>query len=97
MITYGFTARSALFAIDELRQEGKKIGLLRLKTLWPFADKVVKDLGSRVKKIFVPEMNHGQIAGEVMKYVCGDVVSYGQTNGEVIHPETIVEQIRRLG
>lgn len=97
VITYGFTSRSALFAIDELRQEGKKIGLLRLKTLWPFADKIVKELGSRVKKIFVPEMNHGQVAGEVMKYACGDVVSYGQTNGEVIHPETIVEQIRRLG
>jgi len=97
VIAYGFTARSALFAIEELRREGKKIGLLRLKTLWPFADKMVKDIGARIKKIFVPEMNRGQIAGEVMKYVCGDVVSYGQTNGEVIHPETIVEQIRRLG
>jgi len=96
VIAYGFTARSALFAIEELRQRGKKIGMLRLKTLWPFADKIVKDIGGKVEKIFVPEMNRGQIAGEVMKYVCGDVVSYSQTNGEVIHPETIVEQIRRL-
>jgi len=97
IVSYGFTARSALFALEQLRQEGKKIGMLRLKTLWPFADKIVKDIGAKIKKIFVPEMNRGQIAGEVMKYVCGDVVSYGQTNGEVIHPETIVEQIRRLG
>ncbi|MBA7676857.1 2-oxoglutarate oxidoreductase subunit KorA [subsurface metagenome] len=96
VIAYGFTARSALFAIEELRQRGKKIGMLRLKTLWPFADKIVKDIGGKVEKIFVPEMNRGQIAGEVMKYVCGDVVSYSQTNGEVIHPETIAEQIRRL-
>lgn len=97
IVSYGFTARSALFALEQLRQEGKKIGMLRLKTLWPFADKIVKDIGAKIKKIFVPEMNRGQIAGEVMKYVCGDVVSYGQTNGEVIYPETIVEQIRRLG
>ena len=96
VIAYGFTARSALFAIEELRQRGKKIGMLRLKTLWPFADKIVKDIGGKVEKIFVPEMNRGQIAGEVMKCVCGDVVSYSQTNGEVIHPETIAEQIRRL-
>ena len=96
VIAYGFTARSALFAIEELRQRGKRIGMLRLKTLWPFADKTVKDISGKMKKIFVPEMNRGQIAGEVMKYVCGDVVSYSQTNGEVIHPETIVEQIRRL-
>lgn len=97
VIAYGFTARSSFFAIEELRQEGKRIGLLRLKTIWPFADKIVKDIGAKIKKIFVPEMNRGQIAGEVMKYVCGDVVSYCQTNGEVIHPDTIVEQIRRLG
>lgn len=96
VIAYGFTARSALFAIEELRQRGKRIGMLRLKTLWPFADKTVKDISGKIEKIFVPEMNRGQIAGEVMKYVCGDVVSYSQTNGEVIHPETIVEQIRRL-
>lgn len=96
VIAYGFTARSALFAIEELRQRGKRIGMLRLKTLWPFADKTVKDISGKIEKIFVPEMNQGQIAGEVMKYVCGDVVSYSQTNGEVIHPETIAEQIRRL-
>ena len=96
VIAYGFTARSALFAIEELRQRGKRIGMLRLKTLWPFADKTVKDISGKIEKIFVPEMNRGQIAGEVMKYVCGDVVSYSQTNGEVIHPETIAEQIRRL-
>jgi len=68
-----------------------------LKTLWPFADRIVHDLGTRVKKIFVPEMNRGQIAGEVMKYVGCDVIPFAQTDGEVIHPHTIVEQLRRLG
>ena len=56
----------------------------------------MKEIGAKAKKIFVPEMNQGQVAGEVMKYVCGDVVSYAQTNGEVIQPATIMEQIRRL-
>ena len=96
VVCYGFTARSALFAVEQLRREGKKIGVLRLKTLWPFADELIKDIGSRVGKIFVPEMNMGQLAGEVMKYATCDVISYGQVNGEIIHPHTIMEQLGRL-
>lgn len=92
----GFTARSALFAVERMRDEGKKIGMVRLKTLWPFASQVIRDVSSRVKKILVPEMNMGQVAGEVMKYASCEVVPYSQVNGEVIHPNTIMEQLRRL-
>jgi 2-oxoglutarate ferredoxin oxidoreductase subunit alpha len=53
-------------------------------------------LGRRVSKIFVPEMNRGQISGEVMKYADCDVTTYTQTDGEVIHPRTIVEALRSL-
>jgi len=96
VVCYGFTARSSLFAVERMRQEGEKVGMLRLKTLWPFADRVMRDVGSKVKKIFVPEMNMGQIVGEVMKYVSCDVIPYNQMNGEIIHPDTIMEQLRRL-
>ncbi|MCK4222106.1 MAG: 2-oxoacid:acceptor oxidoreductase subunit alpha, partial [Dehalococcoidia bacterium] len=96
VLCYGFTARSSLFAVDELRKEGKKVGMLRLKTLWPFADTAVRDAGSRVKKILVPEMNLGQIVGEVVKYSSRDVVPYNQMDGQIIHPHTIMEQLRRL-
>lgn len=96
VISYGFTARSSLFAIEELRTEGKKIGMLRLKTLWPFADGLIRDIGAKAKTVFIPEMNKGQVAGEVMKYTSCEVISYTQTNGEVIYPNTIMEQLRRL-
>ena len=96
VICYGFTARSALFAVEEMRAAGKKVGMLRLKTLWPFPDRLVKEIGSKVEKILVPEMNKGQVVGEVMKYTSGEAILYSQTNGEVIHPEAIIEQLRRL-
>ncbi|MFC1931331.1 2-oxoacid:acceptor oxidoreductase subunit alpha [Chloroflexota bacterium] len=96
IVGYGFTARSASFAVERMREEGKKIGMVRLKTLWPFADAMIKDIGAKVKKILVPEMNAGQVVGEVMKYAACDVVPYNQVNGEVIHPNTIMEQLRRL-
>ena len=96
VISYGFTARSSLFAIEKLQAEGKKIGMLRLKTLWPFADRLIRDIGAKAKTVFIPEMNKGQVAGEIMKYTSCEVVSYTQTNGEVIHPNAIMEQLRRL-
>jgi len=98
VVCYGFTARSALFAIEQLRDEGAKIGMVRLKTIWPFADMAIKNIGPKVKKILVPEMNMGQVVGEVMKYAHRDaeVIPYNQVNGEVIHPNTLVQQLRRL-
>jgi 2-oxoglutarate ferredoxin oxidoreductase subunit alpha len=96
VVAYGFTARSALFVVKALRLEGKKVGMLRLKTIWPFADKLINKVGSEVRKIFVPEMNMGQIAGEVRKYTCTEVVQYNQTDGDIIRPGTIIEELRRL-
>lgn len=96
LIAYGFTARSSLYAVKQLRKEKIKAGLLRIKTLWPFPDEAVMELGKKVKKIVVPEMNLGQVAGEVKKYVPGDVISLTQTNGEVIGPEKIIETIKKI-
>ena len=96
VVAYGFTARSAVFAIDQIREEGCRAGLLRLKTIWPFADHYIEKIGISAKCIFVPEMNRGQIKGEVMKYAGCEVVSYNQTDGEIIHPETIIQELRRL-
>jgi 2-oxoglutarate/2-oxoacid ferredoxin oxidoreductase subunit alpha len=96
VVSYGFTARSALFAIEQLRKEGEKVGLLRLKTIWPFADAMISDIGQRAKRIFVPEMNRGQIMGEVMKYAPCEVIPYNQTNGEIIHPHTVIKELRSL-
>jgi len=96
VVSYGFTARSALFAVEQLRKEGKKVGLLRLKTIWPFADKIIFDIGQKAKKIFVPEMNRGQIVGEVMKYATCEVIPYNQTNGEIIHPHRIIKELRSI-
>jgi 2-oxoglutarate ferredoxin oxidoreductase subunit alpha len=95
VVAYGFTARAALAAVKALRTQGVKAGLLRLVSIWPFADEAVAALGRRCRKIFVPEMNRGQIAGEMTKYTSTPVIPLPKTNGEVIEPAEIVEEIRR--
>jgi len=96
VIAYGFTARTSLYAVKRLRKEGVKAGLLRLKTLWPFPEEAVKEWGEKVKRFVVPEMNRGQVAGEVKKYCGCDVIPIMQTNGEIIRPGTILETLRRV-
>jgi 2-oxoglutarate ferredoxin oxidoreductase subunit alpha len=96
VVAYGFTARTSLYVVRRLRKEGMKIGMVRLKTLWPFPEGAVREVGQKIRKIVVPEMNRGQVAGEVMKACLCDVISIGQTDGEVIHPEKIFDALRRL-
>jgi 2-oxoglutarate ferredoxin oxidoreductase subunit alpha len=96
LIAYGFTARTSLYVVKRLRKEGSRIGLLRLKTLWPFPEEAVVGLGRKVKKVIVPEMNLGQVAGEVKKYCSCEVIPIGQIDGEVIRPETIMEVLRKI-
>jgi 2-oxoglutarate ferredoxin oxidoreductase subunit alpha len=95
VVSYGFTARAALQAVKSLRKEGSKVGLLRLVSIWPFAAEAIAELGKRCRVIFVPEMNRGQVAGELKKYTTTPVISIPKTNGEVIDPAEIVEGIRR--
>jgi 2-oxoglutarate ferredoxin oxidoreductase subunit alpha len=96
LIAYGFTARTSLYVAKRLRKEGLKVGLLRLKTVWPFPEEAVTEVGKRAKRLIVPEMNQGQVAGEVKKYCQCDVFPFGQTNGEVIRPETLVDWVRKI-
>ena len=96
LIAYGFTARTSLYVVKQLRKEGMKVGLLRLKTLWPFPEEAVSEVGRKAKKILVPEMNQGQVAGEVKKFAACEVFSLPQTNGEIIRPETIMDRLRKI-
>jgi 2-oxoglutarate/2-oxoacid ferredoxin oxidoreductase subunit alpha len=61
VIAYGTPSRSAKKAIKDAREEGIKVGLLRLKTVWPFPEEHVAKLASEVDHIIVAEQNLGQV------------------------------------
>jgi 2-oxoglutarate ferredoxin oxidoreductase subunit alpha len=65
VIAYGSESRSALEAVRRAREEGIKAGLLKLITVWPFHEKLIKQTAESVKKILVPEMNLGRYVNEV--------------------------------
>ena len=87
-VTYGATARPAESAMEMARNEGKKVGLLRLKLVWPFPEKIVEKLAKNVDKIIVPEMNLGQMVHPVREVACKhcEVVSAPKIGGEMHLP-----------
>ena len=74
VVSYGGTARTAYEAVRAARADGIKVGFLRLKTIWPFADAVVGRLADRVRSILVAELNYGQLVGEVTRAAHGTPV-----------------------
>ncbi len=84
-VTYGASARPAESAMELGRKKGIKVGLLRLKIVWPFPVKEIQKLAGKVDKIIVPEMNLGQIVHPITEYACGqcEVVSAPKIGGEM--------------
>ncbi|HPM60115.1 MAG TPA: 2-oxoacid:acceptor oxidoreductase subunit alpha [bacterium] len=95
IVAYGSTARSARHAVRLARETGKRVGLLRLKTLWPFADEEIRSYIGQVKSWIVPEMNLGQMAHEVEWALAGSapVTRLNKVNGDPISPPEIYQII----
>ncbi len=97
IFTVGSTARSARFAVNELRKAGVKAGLLRPLTIWPFPDKAVAELAKKVKAIIVPELNLGQMVHEVERCAKGNCAVEGifRVDGEPITPAQIMQTVKK--
>jgi len=95
---YGSTARSARYAVNELRNEGIKAGLFRPITLWPFPEKRTAELASKVKAIVVAEMNLGQMIYEVERVSKGacTVVGEFRVDGDPLNPGQIMTKVKEV-
>ena len=93
---YGITSRVARRAVQQARQEGIRAGLLRMITVWPFAEERVRELARQVKAFVVPEINYGQIVLEVERCACGQAQALlvPHMGGGVHRPDTILQAIR---
>ena len=97
LVTYGITARVARMGIDLARKKGVKVGVIRLIVVWPFPERRIRELASKIKAFVVPEINYGQMVLEVERCAAGQapaiLVSHG--GGGVHDPGDICEAIVR--
>ena len=71
LVAYGSSSRACAEAVSRLRASGKRVGLFRPITLWPFPSARLAKLSERVKSILVVEMSLGQMVEDVRLAVEG--------------------------
>jgi 2-oxoglutarate ferredoxin oxidoreductase subunit alpha len=94
VVSYGITGRTARGAVERLRDEGRDIGLLELKTVWPFPGRAVEAATAGADVVFVPELNMGQVAREVERVSDERVERLDRIGGE---PWTVEQLVDRIG
>lgn len=99
-VAYGTSARVCKYAVNELRKEGVKIGLIRPITLVPFPKAVLHDLDyNRVKAIIdvemaIPCQMVDDIAQQVMERA--PILTFGHSGGIRLKNEETTDAIRAL-
>ena len=97
VVAYGTTSRVAKSAISQARQEGKKVGLFRPVSLWPFPSRQLQDIVASGKKLLVAEMSAGQMVEDVRLAVNNDssVKFFGKLNGGIPSVNDIYQEIMK--
>lgn len=96
VVSYGISARTSLWPIEQARKEGIKVGYLRLVTVWPFPDDIIRKLAEKVDAFIVPEINMGQISREVERCAEGKakVIGVNKPGGDILDPDEVLQAIR---
>ncbi|WP_321472017.1 2-oxoacid:acceptor oxidoreductase subunit alpha [uncultured Paludibaculum sp.] len=97
VVSYGITSRVAQRAIQMARDKGLKVGKLRLICVWPFPEKLIRELAPKVKALVMPELNMGQVVIELERCAGGQckVIGVPHPGGTVHKPADILAAIER--
>lgn len=95
VIAYGITSRVAENAIKELRAKGRKVGMIRPRTLFPFPKDRLLEASGQVRAMLVAEMSAGQLIDDVRlatKFKC-PIEFFGSYGGAVPTVEKMMDAI----
>jgi 2-oxoglutarate ferredoxin oxidoreductase subunit alpha len=91
-VSFGCTSRAVYEAVEMLEEQGISAGFVRLRTIWPFPEKCIRELAEQAQVVIVPEMNLKQIYYEVQRVVAStaQVVPVNKIGGgEMVTPEAL--------
>jgi len=96
IVAYGAPSRSAITAVKKAREEGLKAGFIKLETVWPFPEDMLREAAKNAQKVIVVEMNLGQIFHEVQRILRNhEVHLLPKIGGEMHKPNEILESIKK--
>ncbi len=100
IVSYGTMSRVCRTAVDQLKQQGLEVALLRPQSLFPFPRQAIFEAAQKesCKAVFSIEMSMGQMMEDVERSVSGSrpVYWFGKCGGEVPTPEEVMDEVRKV-
>ncbi|MGN1348490.1 MAG: 3-methyl-2-oxobutanoate dehydrogenase subunit VorB [Acutalibacteraceae bacterium] len=98
IVAFGIAARVSKNAVNELRRQGIKAGLIRPITVWPFPKKPIKEAADKVKAFVSVELSMGQMIEDIrLAQDCKKpVVLCNRAGGMIPSPEQIIDAVKNL-
>ncbi len=97
IVSYG----SAALGAKEIAAKDETVGLLRLKSLWPFPEEPVYEVAKKCDRILVCEMNLGMMYGEIKRVAleagCKRVELLSKIGGDPPTPSEVRHKLRSMG
>ncbi|MCD4829114.1 MAG: 3-methyl-2-oxobutanoate dehydrogenase subunit VorB [Candidatus Cloacimonetes bacterium] len=96
-VAFGTASRIVKSAIDDLKEEGVNIGLIRPINVWPYpSEAIAAALTDKTKLVYTFELSLGQMVEDVRLAVNGKapVEFYGKVGGIVFTPEEVKDKLK---
>ena len=95
VVAFGVAARVSQNAIDQAREKGIKVGMIRPITLWPFPKDVLCKAADKVKSFVSVELNMGQMIEDIeLSIRCKKpVLLCSRTGGMIPTTENVMDKI----
>jgi 2-oxoglutarate ferredoxin oxidoreductase subunit alpha len=98
IVSYGTMSRVCRTAIDNLKENGLEVGMIRPKTLFPFPIEAVRKAADKesCEKVISIELSMGQMVEDVERAVLGrrPVEWFGMCGGDIPTPEEVMDVVR---
>jgi 2-oxoglutarate ferredoxin oxidoreductase subunit alpha len=95
IVAYGTVARVCSTAIDELREAGKRVAMVRPISLFPYPYEAVREAALRANAVLVVELSAGQMIEDVELALSGSrpIHFLNRMGGILVSPDEVVAKV----
>ena len=98
IVAYGTVARVCSTAIDELRERGVNVAMVRPVSLFPFPYQAVREAAMRANSVLVVELSTGQMIEDVRLALEGSrpIHFHCRVGGMLVSPDEVIDKAEKI-
>jgi 2-oxoglutarate ferredoxin oxidoreductase subunit alpha len=98
IVAYGTVARVCSTAIDELRDAGAAVGMVRPISLYPYPYEAVREAALKASAVLVAELSAGQMIEDVRLALAGSrpIHFLNRMGGMLVSPDEVVAKVTAI-